>query len=323
MTDARSRRLSEEEARALWERAARLQAEAASRQLPAPSDDGEADEPPTEGGLSLDVVRRAAVEAGIDPTFVDDALIELDDAGPARPVDARAARYLDDDVPASRISKVIDASLDDTYLALQRVLPRPPYGLTLKRVDGPDPREGGALIFEVPYSAAAANGLQVSGPAVDIRHYADFKELRVRMRALEPADDGTPRTEVEVVASRMHTKRVNYWVGASFGGVAAAVAGAAGSLIAGSVLALTGPVGAATIFGVGGVAALGGWFGTERGWRWAYRWGRGRGEKAIAGMLDAVDLDLRTGGAFSAGTQGQQGAGDLGDGGLDFGGLLG
>ena len=300
MTNRPDRTLTEKEARALWERAARLQAEAATRQLPAPEAEDEQDVE-VEGGMSLDVVRRAAVEAGIDPAFVDDALVELEDSGPTKPVDARAEQYLDDDTSVARVSRVIEASLDDVYLALQRVIPRAPYGLTLKRVDGPDPLKGGVLVFDVPYTGATNNGLQVSGPITDIRHYADFRELRVRMRELEPGSEGSPRTEIEVTASRVHAKRVNYWVGATFGGVAAAGAGAAGSLLTGGLLALAGPVEAVAMLGVGAAAAIAGWFGTERGWRRAYRWGQRKGEKAMAEMLDAVDLDLRTGGAFSAG----------------------
>jgi len=321
MTDPTGRRLSEEEARTLWERAARLQAEAATRHLPAPAEEEDLPSGP-DAGLSLEVVRRAAIEAGIDPSFVDDALIELDESEPARPVDARAERYLDDPDPVSRISRVIAASPDETYMALQRVLPRAPYGLTLKRVDGRDPREGGTLVFEVPYSAAAANGLQVSGPMVDIRHYADFRELRIRMRALEPDPDGSPRTEIEVVAPRAHAKRVNYWVGATFGGLAGAVAGAAGSLITGGVLALAGPVEAVAMLAAGGASAWAGWFGTERGWRRAYRWGQRKGDRAIAGMLDAIDLDIRTGGAFSTGNQPKE-LGDAGDDPFGIGGGLG
>ncbi len=63
-------RISEEEARALWRRAAELQAEAArrleerSRQL-APSDPAEVD------GYRLGDVRAAAADAGISPEFVD------------------------------------------------------------------------------------------------------------------------------------------------------------------------------------------------------------------------------------------------------------
>jgi len=321
VTNRPERFLTEDEARALWERAARLQAEAATRHLPVPADDHEEDVEP-EGGLSLDVVRRAAVEAGIDPAFVDDALVELDESGPTRRVDRRAEQYLDDDVSASRIARVIGASVDDTYLALQRVLPRAPYGLTLKRVDGPDPRRGGVLIFEVPYSAAAASGLQMSGPIVDIRHYADFRELRIRMRPLEPGADGEPRTEVEVIASRVHAKRINYWAGATFGGFAAAATGAAGSLLTGGLLALAGPIEAVAMLGVGGLAAIGGWLGTERGWRRAYRWSQRKGERAIEGMLDAVDLDIRTGGAFSTGHQ-SPAKGDGGDDLLGLSGLLG
>lgn len=316
MTDRRSRRLSEEEARELWERAARLQAEAATRALPAPVE-GEDELEVDDAGLSLDVVRNAALEAGIDPSFVDDALVELDESGPVKPVDLAADRFLGEDTPVARVTRTLSGSVDEVYLALQRVLPRNPFGLVLKRVDGPDPRKGGALVFEVPYSVAAANGLQMSGPAIDIRHYADLKELRVRLRELAPDDAGQLRTEVEVTASRTHARRVNYWVGLTMSGMAALVGALPVSLITAGLLSLTGPAEALAVLGVGGTASVGGWLGARAGWRKAYHWGQKKGEGGIERMLDAIDLDLRTGGAFSTGTQPQE----LGDGGDDLSGL--
>jgi len=321
MNDPNTRRLSEEEARQLWERAARLQAEASTRQLPAAAEPDE-DTSPSGDGLSLDVVRRAAVEAGIDPSFVEDALVELDESGPVRRVDAAADRYLGPGAPTTRVTRTIRASVDDTYLALQRVLPRTPYGLVLKRVEGPDARKGGVLVFDVPYSTAAAHGLQVSGPAVDIRNYADIKELSVRLRAVEPGDDGAPRTEVEVTASRTNARRTNYWVGMVLSGLGALVGAVPGSLITAGLVTLGGPAEALIMLGVGGTASVGGWLGARSAMRRIYRWGQAKGERAIGQMLDAVDLDIRTDGAFSTGNQPKS---ELTDGGADafgLGGLL-
>lgn len=321
MTDPNARRLSEEEARSLWERAARLQAEAARRLTAAPIDDEEL--PTTDMGLSLDVVRRAAIEAGIDASFLDDALGELDEAGPSKPVDRAADRFLGEDTPFARATRVISASVDDTYLALQRVLPRAPFGLVIRRVEGPDPRAGGVLVFEVPYSAAAANGLQVSGPAIDLRHYADFRELRVRLRGLDESPAGSARTEVEITASRRHARRVSYWVGLAMSGLGGLLGAIPGSLITAGAVAIGGPIEALIVLGVGGAASASGWFGARFGWRHAYRWGQNKGERAIARMLDAIDLDVRTGGAFSAGNQAQQELGETADDPLGLGGLLG
>ncbi len=321
MTNRPDRILSEAEARALWERAARLQAEAVTRRVPA-DDDGDGEELVGESGLALDTVRQAALEAGIDPSFVDEALVELDESGPSRRVDRWADAFLGEDTPVARVSRVVDASVDETYLALQRVLPRAPYSLVLKRVEGPDPRRGGVLVFEVPYSAAAASGLGVSGPSIDIRHYADFRELRVRMRAVE-TDGDAERTELEVTASRTHARRVNYWVGQSLAGLAGIGGAVASGLITAGLMAVGGPVEALAMLGVGGAVGVASLVGAGRAWRPAYRWGQKKGEKALDGMLDAIDLDMRTDGAFSAGNQAQKELADAGDDFLGLKGLLG
>lgn len=321
MTSRPERILTEEEARALWERAARLQAEAVTRRVP--RDEGaEVHEDDGEAGMALDTVRRAAIEAGIDAAFVDEALVELDETGPSRPVDRWADTYLGEDTPVARVTRVIEASADDAYLALQRVLPRPPYHLVIKRVEGPDPRRGGVLVFEVPYSPAAANGLQMSGPVVDIRHYAEFRELRVRMRALEPAGE-IERTEIEVTASRTHARRVNYWVGQTLGGIVGVGGAIVSSLITAGLLAVGGPVEALAMLGVGGAVGVGSLFGSGRAWRRVYRWGQKKGEDALERMLDAIDLDLRTDGAFSAGNQARKELGSSSEDLLGLGGLLG
>jgi hypothetical protein len=321
VTDRRERILTEDEARALWERAARLQAEAVTRREPADGGDP-VEERGGEAGMALDAVRRAAMEAGIDSSFVDEALVELDEAGPSRRVDRWADAYLGEDTPVARATRIVDASVDETYLALQRVLPRPPFGLVIRRVEGPDPRRGGVLVFEVPYAPPGSNGLTMTGPTVDIRHYADFREVRVRLRAIEPAGE-VERTEIEVTASRTHARRVNYWVGQTFGGLVGMGGAIFGSLVTAGLLAVGGPVEALAMLGVGGTVGIGGMLGTGRLWRRVYRWGQKKGEDALERILDAIDLDMRTDGAFSTGNQAQKELGDAGDDLLGLGRLLG
>ena len=94
-------RISEEKARALWRRAAELQAEAArrleerSRQL-APR--GQSADMEEVEGYRLADVRAAAEEAGISPEFVDHALVESRNTGLVNTAQARpsamAARFL-------------------------------------------------------------------------------------------------------------------------------------------------------------------------------------------------------------------------------------
>jgi hypothetical protein len=312
MSDPRDRQLSEDQARALWERAARMQAQAATRRLPASGDaGGEGLEEGSESGMSLEAVRRAAIEAGIDPVFVDDALVELDEAGPIGRVDEWADAYLGDtDDRTARVVRVIDASVEAVYRGLQRVAPRPPFGLDLRRIDGTNALEGGTLVFEVPYGLTNAGTMATSGPQIDIRHWADFRELRVRLHALDAAEGERPRTEVEVTASRAHARRANFWAGQSFGGIAGIAGGLVGSVIA---VGLFGGVGAAeglAILGGGGVSGLGGWFGVSRWWKSVYRYGQRKGEGGLARLLEAIEIDVKTDGAFSV--PGQKGAAEGG-----------
>ena len=64
--------MTEEEARRLWERAAELQAEADPRGQLSESD-GEVPTNTSSPGYAVDVVRQAALDAGIDREFVDKA----------------------------------------------------------------------------------------------------------------------------------------------------------------------------------------------------------------------------------------------------------
>ena len=141
------------EARALWHRAAELQAEAArrleerSRQLAPrghPSDTAEVE------GYRLADVRAAAEEAGISSEFVDHALVEahnrtLVEGAQARP-SAMAARFLGQPPLTLEVSRVIHAPAEEVYGAMQRTAFQPPapgHRSACDRVDRsrePDPQ---------------------------------------------------------------------------------------------------------------------------------------------------------------------------------------
>ena len=296
-------RISEEEARALWRRAAELQADAArrleerSRQLAPreqPSDTVDAD------GYRLADVRAAAEDAGISPEFLDHALVEsrnrvLVEGADAQP-SAMAARFLGQPPRTIEVSRVIHAPADEVYAAMQRVLPSRPFRLTLIDHHGADPTDGGVLVFKVPafsYTTTASDQSFAYEMA-----WVDLKQLHFSLRRL---DTDPPSTELIVQGSLIHSHKLNMWVGGSFSGLAALLSGAGGAFAGGA---------AAIALGIGGLAAgaivgaLAGGAAVGRlamlGWRALYRYALRRGEKAIRNLIGAIAVDIETGGTFSS-----------------------
>jgi hypothetical protein len=292
------RQLTEAEARALWERAARLQAEAAARDLSASSDETDGSPPSRRtGDYSLEVVRRAAEEAGIAPEFVDRALEEAAlGAEPPKAVDRWADRFLGDGPRILRVSGEIDGSIEAVYAALQRVLPNPPHSFSLVRTVGRAPLEGGTLVFEIPYYAGAGLGVGPSSQVVlDLRHYADIKEVNIRLRPVADTDPERPRTEIHIWATTANARRINFWVGNSIAAGVGVAAGVVGAALTGGLLAVGGAVAAA----VGGVSGAAGFVGVRRGWRPLFRATQRRGERGMQRLVEAIRLNVHTGGGFT------------------------
>lgn len=286
MTD--DRRLSDEQARRLWQRAAELQAEAArsleerSQGLARESVD---EDPGT--GYSLAHVRQAAVEAGISPEFVD---LAIDEAGDdLEREEGLAGRIVGDGPRVITVSRIYDHPAARIFASMQRVLPQ----LRLNLVDTRgEPMEGGWMHFELP-----AVGLQDTHRVmVDLYHWADVRELHFRLVPL-----GDDRCEVTVRAPLGYSRKLGGWV---FGGLAP-VGGLLAALLTGAVtasivsgLALAPLVEAllpwffaAGAFGGGTAAGL-------KGLRTLARSGWAKGEAALERLLGTLAMDARTGGAF-------------------------
>jgi hypothetical protein len=291
--------LSEKEARALWERAARLQAEAAARELSPAEDEDESDGVPRRAGeYSVEVVRRAAEEAGISPEFVDRALEEasVDGKLPAR-VDGCAERFLGDGPRTTRVTGVMEGSIEQVFESLQRVIPNPPFGFTLLGTRGGPPLNGGTLVFEVPYYGATNSLGSPSKPVMDIRHWADIKELFVRLAPL-PEEEGEARTELQLWASTAHARRVNFWTGSIFAGLAGVGAGLAGFFVSGGLLELAATAELVAQLGAGAASGLAGVVGVGKGTRSLFRLGQRKGHEGLQRVIQAVRVDLHTGGGF-------------------------
>ena len=300
MTD---RNLSEEQARALWQRAAELQAEslvARDQMALSPPEAAEADaeamDPAT--GYPPAVVKRAAVEAGISAEFVDRALAELGpDLEPEGTVDRLADRLLGEGPRWTSVSRVMDATPAEVYASMQRVLVRSPYHLDLADIRGGDPTQGGTLVFEVPTMSGI--GGNTNKAMMDIRHWADMKELHFRITEIPPeTDGGEVRTEVTIGAPLAHSRRINFWASSGVGTALGLAAGLVGGAVAVSTMAPI--VGAEIWMALGLVAGSGGGtaLGTWRGWRALYPRGVERGRKGMERLIQALVVDIQSQGAF-------------------------
>jgi eukaryotic-like serine/threonine-protein kinase len=288
-----SRFVSAEEASAVWQRAARLQAEAArlledrSRQLAARAGvDPGADEG---GDYRIADVRSAAVEAGIAPEFVALALAENaspDADGPGSPRrDALAGRLLGTDRRSLEVVRAIAGTPEEVFEAMQRVLPAHPFLLTLSDTVG-DPLGGGVLVFDLPGLTATGGG----GPFAYHAAAVDVKHLRFVLRRA-PGGDGC---ELSVAADLRRSVRRNGVAAIASGGVAGLGAGAMGGAVGLGILAL----GALAVLPAAGAAALAGAAGAF-GYGRLYRHYLGKFVADMEGLLRAVDVNARTRGAFS------------------------
>ena len=296
-------RIPEEEAHALWRRAAELQAEAArrleerSRQL-VPR--GHSADTVEVEGYRLADVRTAAEEAGISPEFLDRALVEsrnrvLVEGAQERP-SAMAARFLGQPPRTLEVSRVIHAPPEEVYAAMQRILPGRPFRLSLIDHHGADPLDGGVLVFKVPaYSYTAGTADQSFAYEMT---WVDLKQLLFSLRRL---DTDPPATELTVQGSVIHSHKLNMWVGGGISGLVASLSGVGGAFAGGAVAVALGIGGLATGAVVGflsGGVAVGGL--AMLGWRTVYRYALRRGEKAIRNLIGSVAVDIETGGTFSS-----------------------
>ncbi|MCH7563838.1 MAG: hypothetical protein IH968_08440 [Gemmatimonadetes bacterium] len=286
---ASKRELTEEEARRLWERAAELQAEAdPGGQL----SDGDSDVPADTAspGYAVDVVRQAALDAGIDPEFVDKALVEVRTEAESGRLDRWADRFLKDAPKWLTVRRTLDASPEETYASLQRVLPNSPYEFNLIGTRGASPLEGGRLIFEVP--SQVGFGTSGNSTVFDIRHHAGILEIEVSLRAVG-AD--SRQTDLEITAQLVSGRRVAFLAAQVVGAVAFMPAFFFTGVFTGAVLGLE----IIPVLALAAAGGGGGFLGGRSAFRPLYRWAIRRAEKAFERLISAIAVDVRTGGAFA------------------------
>lgn len=290
--------LTEAEALRLWQRAAQLQAEEARRaEARAASDaEGELAGSGDRGadGYALTHVRSAALEAGIGEEFVEAALAEVKSdraiqkaSGPGRRLIARWILGNPDDSLTTR--RIIQAAPATILASMEAVFPVEPYTLTLRERLG-DPAAGGTLAFDIQgvgFSTAATPGFRG-----DVS-YADLRQVFV---TLTPLPGDTPRTEVTLRAPVAWAFRIN----AAVSGAMTVMSGGISMMLATAVgvgLGVLGPVGTGILVAAGG--GLGGAAGLS-GFRALYRYGHGRGRRALEALLANVAAKAEGGWGFAS-----------------------
>jgi hypothetical protein len=289
--------VGEETARAVWRRAAQLQAEAAQRleerSLRFAGDAA------TDMGFKLAEVEAAATEAGIAPEFVRLAITELagqDESWEDVPrwMDRGATRLLGTSRRRVEVTRLIAATPAEVLTAMKRVFPNEPYLLTLRETRGEHPLSGGILIFDVPPHHSTKPNTFALGMA-----YAGLKHIHVALRAAPRRD--REACEVIVTGDLRSGIRTNWWLGSTFVGTGTGAGIAAGSAAGATIASALGAT-ALMATGVIGIAAAGVGLAVGKlvaaGYGGVYHWGVRKGVAALEDLLRAVDRAARGDDAF-------------------------
>jgi hypothetical protein len=267
--------LSEEEASRLWERAAQLLAEASGTSEP--TDVQTTALPPS--GYSLEDVRSAALEASIGEKFFEAALVDLrsERTLPAVGRGGKLARKFLKNPPSTiTVQRILEATPQTVFAAMEAVLPEEPFRLTLTDQEG-DPLNQGLLVFNIP---------EVPSPlARGFAFEARDGGLQRIFISLRPIEGPTPSCEITVyshVTSHKVGLGLGVLMGTLFGGAGYSV-GWIGGIALGGVGVMTG---LGPLAAVGG-AVVGGAVGIQ-GFRVAYGSGMKRAHKALEGLVSAV-----------------------------------
>lgn len=307
MTDRDLDHLTEEEAARLWQRAVKLQADAARAAEAEESDESKAADVVPREGYAVEHVRAAAIEAGISGEYLDAALADLR-AERAIPKAQRSYSFLrwflKDPKDAITVRRVIDAPASKVLAAMEEVFPNEPYTLSLKDRQG-DPLNGGLLIFNIEgVSMLTSESGGFKGQAA----YADLREVYVSLLPIEGSDtcEVTLRGPVSW-AFALNAAGGSVIVGVG-GGLGLAISWAIGSAVAGALIgsgigtvAVAGAV-AATIAAGGTLGAAGL---STKGFRALYNHSMKKGQQGLEGLLSAVAMKAQGGWGFGASEEGE------------------
>ncbi|HEX6062844.1 MAG TPA: hypothetical protein VFZ04_01430 [Longimicrobiales bacterium] len=264
-------RITEDQARELWRRAAELQAteqQHSERVLPVER---------TSGGLSLEQVAIAAEGAGIDPDFVRVALAEKQLPDSDR-IDqnlwsARWLRRLLRQPDVLDVQRIVAAAPAGVLDALRSVGAKPTFEMMHEETIGEDPVLDGVLVYRI----VSAN--------TDYHRDLNFADVRVLLFRIRAHEGGT-RLHVRAPLFRRGVNLaitggaagLTGWLGAGLGGALPVLAGSAALAFAPVALG-------ATAGAVAGVAA----------YRKLYRGFYDGGAGALKRLVQAVAVEAEAG----------------------------
>ncbi len=285
--------ISDERVRAALRRAAQLQMEAVERMEQQARTRIETESGAETGGFLREHVEAAAVEAGISPEYLRQALLEQDALGEhatelAPWVDRMGNRMLGSRQRSLELSRTIAAEPSAVLEEMQRIFPAHPYGMTLVDSVGGLPLEGGVLVFQIPrYSL----GSTISSPFSYAATCVDLLQLHVSLRAVHIGQK--IGCEVTFRGDLRTSTRRNVWAGLGIsggGGVVGAIVTGAAVTIAGAILPLALAGVAVGAIGLGAASAAG--YGA------VYRYYLRKMISELETLLKVIDTSARTGGAF-------------------------
>ncbi len=288
--------LDEPTAKAVWLRAAQLQADASRRvkERTAQAEEfatGLHSAVPT-SGYRLGDVEAAAVEAGIGGEFVQLALAELPDESIAMAERPQANRtrierlVLGNPEQSLRVSRVINATPRAVLESIGRILPSATYGLLFRDVVGAHPLDGGVLTF-TSKEMTASDYMTDLGKNT-LRYYLSSLGASLLRVTLHPVAGDAGKCELVITtdlrAGLDKNAKVGFGIGAGMGGAGAAI-GVGVSVAAGAPLLIVPAV-------LGALGVLG--YGIMRMVRVGYHYSLRRGRRELEHLLDAVQGDARS-----------------------------
>lgn len=303
--------LSEDDARAVWQRAAQLQAEAAHRMERTaslrPVQQSGDNTSFTSAAFRVRDVEAAAIEAGISRQYVALAMAEVKlraAAGGAMSVtseaeDRRLTLFLGTADRALSVSRTIAGSPKDVLAALGQVFTTPPRGLELIDTVNGHPLDGGVLHFRMPrFTQAYANPFAAMDQtkALNIRlEQIELFDLHVTLQPRGTA--AAPSCEVIITGDLRPGLRRNLGMdyamtaGSALLGAFAAAKLAARLAAVGVLSPVALAVGAAGA--VLGAAACFIWY------RWLFRSALAKATSELGGLLKSVEQQLTAQRLFS------------------------
>lgn len=319
--------VSTDQARAIWQRAAQLQAEASTRlqeryrldaaatssasALARSSSDASGDV--VTSGYRLRDVERAAAEAGIGAEFVAMAIAEKPSDAIAKyemspTEDQRLTTAMGTSQRSISYTHIIRATPRVTLETMGRVFIGPPFSLKLRDTVGGHPLDGGVVLFDVPMiSMSSSMGGMESGMSKFSYHMTQIAVDRLNV-VLKPVSNGSA-CEVTVFGDLREGLRKNWridkWIS-----VSSAVAGALGGGMFGVAAASAGAI--AILGATGGAAALGGL--ALVGYRALYRYALRQATKELINLVTAIEENLRVQSLFGTSSTSASSNRQLGDG---------